>query len=178
MRRITCILVRAGVLVAALGLGGCTGTAGKGNISPAPPHDLGLLGRLRAASPTDVIDLFTTDGCSQFPDRKVSEPAVDWQHCCVEHDKAYWAGGPRDVRKDADKALRRCVTKAGSAKIGGLMYIGVRIAGGPGNGTHYRWGYGWPYLILYDPLTEAQRGSVRQRIEEYERLTGRPWRAE
>jgi hypothetical protein len=52
------------------------------------------------------------------------------------------------------------------------MYAAVRLAGGPGNGTHYRWGYGWPYLTLYQPLSDAQRRSADRRMAEYERERG------
>src|SRR5687767_10446939 len=38
------------------------------------------------------VAAFPTDGCSAFPDGTLSDATL-WQHCCVEHDLAYYAGG-------------------------------------------------------------------------------------
>lgn len=93
----------------------------KGKIQdPKPPHD------------------FKSDGCSCFPDS-------DWVECCVMHDLAYWMGGTSEERKDADRALRKCVADKGYPKTGALMYYGVRVGGVWWLPTSFRWGFGWDY---------------------------------
>jgi len=82
--------------------------------------------------------LFTTDGCSMFPDG-------DWGGCCVEHDKAYWEGGSYADRKKADIELMRCVAGKGRPWVAMLMYMGVRIGGCSLWPVPWRWGYGWKW---------------------------------
>lgn len=81
---------------------------------------------------------FVTDGCSSWPD-------ACWVSCCVEHDAAYWCGGSPAQRREADRALRACVTEIAGPTWGELMYWGVRAGGGPRLPFAWRWGYGWPY---------------------------------
>src|SRR5690349_2322396 len=81
---------------------------------------------------------FSTDGCSLFPD---SSPLTGntWCSCCVQHDVAYWRGGPADERLTADKALRECVrTRSHNHPLSELMYLGVRLAGTPYLYTWFR----------------------------------------
>jgi len=100
---------------------------------------------------------FTTDGCSRFPDGTLSQRVL-WKHCCLEHDKAYWRGGTRDERRDADSQLGQCVGEAQDATLGFLMSKGVRVGGSPWWPTSYRWGYGWPYGRGYRALSDEDRG--------------------
>lgn len=88
---------------------------------------------------------FTSDGCSVFFEGV-------WGGCCVDHDFAYWAGGSAADRYDADCELRACVRRQGHPFIAQLMFIGVRIFGGPRSPFWFRWGYGYNYLesITYD----------------------------
>ncbi len=79
--------------------------------------------------------IFTTDGCSRWPDGT-------WVSCCVLHDILYWCGGSNSDRKRADQFLSRCV-KQKAGVMGPLMYIGVRVGGSPWLPTPWRWGYGW-----------------------------------
>ncbi len=96
---------------------------------------------------------FTTDGCSMILDGRPGN-RTEWQHCCIEHDFAYYAGGPSDDRAAADRALGDCVAEASSAKwLGDLFYLGVRLGGTPAIDTPWRWGYGW----AYDPLNGYRR---------------------
>ena len=47
--------------------------------------------------------LFTTDGCSGFMSffrRVFLRKRPPWEGCCIEHDKAYWQGGPKSLRFD------------------------------------------------------------------------------
>jgi hypothetical protein len=79
--------------------------------------------------------IFTTDGCSRWPDDS-------WLGCCIVHDITYWCGGSAQDRKDADQELMQCVNSKNSP-VGTIMYSGVRIAGVPWLPTPWRWGYGW-----------------------------------
>lgn len=81
---------------------------------------------------------FTSDGCSCWPDHV-------WLECCVEHDAAYWLGGARTDRKEADRALAECVGRAGYPRMGRIMYYGVRAGGVYWLPTPFRWGFGWDY---------------------------------
>ena len=85
---------------------------------------------------------FTTDGCSLFPDGTAAEPQR-WQACCVRHDEAYYLGGTRSERAAADLALRDCVAKVCSSRVGELMWSGVTLGGSPVFATPWRWGYAW-----------------------------------
>jgi hypothetical protein len=110
---------------------------------------------------TSSLDDFKSDGCSMFPDGS-------YYSCCYLHDFAYWAGGTAEERKSADKALRACVReKAGSGLLAGAMFWGVRLGGGPGHDTTYRWGFGWPfpYHKDYGPLTPEEQKQVAERTQ-------------
>lgn len=109
-----------------------------------------------AAAPRRIRP-FTTDGCSLFPDRDPLGRS-EWRTCCVVHDIAYWMGGTEPERLGADVALRTCVARAtGDAQLAEAMYVGVRGGGAPAFPTWYRWGYGWDYGRLYQPLTAEER---------------------
>ena len=110
------------------------------------------------AAPSSLGD-FKSDGCSMFPDGS-------YYSCCYVHDFAYWPGGTADERKSADDALRACVRqKSGSGFLAGVMFWGVRMGGGPGHHTTYRWGFGWPfpYRTEYGPLTDDERQQVAEK---------------
>lgn len=81
---------------------------------------------------------FTTDGCSLWPDG-------EWRQCCIEHDIAYWCGGPAAARDKADLLLRACVVAAGREDAAAWMYYAVRLGGGPLLPFPWRWGYGWDW---------------------------------
>jgi hypothetical protein len=116
---------------------------------------------------------FTTDGCSMFPDGTSSEPTL-WQQCCIEHDFAYYAGGTRDARADADEALEVCVTGVANAALGNLMWSGVRVGGSPAFDTPWRWGYGWAYDPFdgYRQIPMDQHAAAQAEIERYRAA---PW---
>ena len=91
-----------------------------------------------------------------------------WEHCCVAHDREYWRGDSIDgfdKRLQADLRLRQCVEQSGAdrgadiaARLGiaarevveiidltaEMMFVAVRIGGGPCTGLAWRWGHGWP----------------------------------
>lgn len=113
------------------------------------------------------ISPFSSDGCSLFPDGTIKDHNL-WCECCLRHDIAYWQGGTKEERKQADEALKHCIKeKTGNMELAEVMYQGVRFGGSPVFLTWYRWGYGWPYGRGYEPLTEAERESVNKRLREY-----------
>lgn len=114
-------------------------------------HD-GPHGRLRA---------FATDGCTGCPDGPQEHPDL-WAHCCERHDLIYWAGGTAEERLAADRELEACVAATGYGDTAKLMYIGVRLFGNPYNRTSWRWGFGWPKLRGYKPLSEEERAEVER----------------
>ena len=69
-----------------------------------------------------------------------------WNDLCIEHDRAYWAGGSKRDRRIADRALMAGVTTNGHPIFAFLMWAAVRIGGHPLLPTSWRWGYGyhWP----------------------------------
>jgi hypothetical protein len=116
----------------------------------------------------DELAPFVTDGCSMFPDGTLSD-ATRWQHCCIEHDFAYYAGGPEDARQAADGQLQACVQDASSRGLADLMYYGVRVGGTPALPTPWRWGYGWTYDPLdgYRTLPPDQAAAAAESVAAY-----------
>ncbi|NHO67515.1 hypothetical protein G8770_18375 [Aestuariicella hydrocarbonica] len=104
---------------------------------------------------SDRLRPFTSDGCSAFPDGTPDQQQL-WLSCCQLHDYAYWKGGAYAEREASDLALRRCVAATGQHYIAELMLNGVRIGGTPYLPTSFRWGYGWPFLRGYKPLSPKE----------------------
>ncbi|MGI1679220.1 MAG: FAD-binding oxidoreductase [Cellvibrionaceae bacterium] len=92
-----------------------------------------------------VLQPFTSDGCSAFPDGTLDQKRL-WLSCCTDHDRAYWLGGSYRQRQFADKALQQCVAQVGEPEIALVMLAGVRVGGSPYWISPFRWGYGWPYF--------------------------------
>lgn len=111
------------------------------------------------------IRAFTSDGCSAWPDGTLFEKKL-WLRCCVVHDVAYWQGGTREERKEADEALRQCVAEVGEPEIAAVMLAGVRVGGSPYWPTSFRWGYGWEWPRGYRALTPDERVVVDQTLSE------------
>ena len=114
---------------------------------------------------------FASDGCSAFPDGTFEQRQL-WLSCCIEHDRAYWRGGTRKERINADKRLKACVEAVGEPAIARLMMAGVRVGGTPYLPTKFRWGYGWPYLRGYKALTDEEQEQVREALEAYDAMNG------
>lgn len=102
-----------------------------------------------------------------FAEAHEGEPP--WETCCVTHDRAYHTGGADPApemsfaaRLTADTALEACVTSEGNnraedgfydadagdvrqvyASVARLMYLSVRVGGGPCTGLPWRWGFGY-----------------------------------
>ncbi len=105
------------------------------------------------------LNPFVSDGCSAFPDGTVKQKEL-WFDCCTEHDQAYWKGGTRQQRRQADLALKACVSAVGEPEVAILMLAGVRVGGSPYLPTNFRWGYGWSYPRCYGSLTEDELAQV------------------
>ncbi len=68
---------------------------------------------------------------------------LGWRQCCVIHDQAYYFGGSKSQKKEADAELSSCVTQVvGDKYLGKAMQVAVKLGGGPNLPTSYRWGYG------------------------------------
>ena len=104
------------------------------------------------------ISPFITDGCSSFPDGTVENIDL-WTNCCIAHDFSYWKGGTYEQRLDAEKA--------GAPNIAKLMLFGVRVGGTPYSPMYYRWGYGWPYLRGYKPITDSEKQEIRKKLDQF-----------
>lgn len=121
------------------------------------------------AAQADKLSLFTSDGCSAFPDGSLEQQTL-WLNCCVHHDLAYWKGGTYEQREAADKDLEACVANVGESEIGSLMYAGVRMGGSPYFPTPYRWGYGWPYPRGYQELSSEEVKQARKQLRIFIKL--------
>jgi len=120
-----------------------------------------------ATGPRPVLKPFVSDGCSLFPDGTIKDKEK-WKQCCIEHDIAYWQGGTKQDRINADIKLRDDILKkTGNKELAELVYQAVRTWGGPAFPSWYRWGYGWPYGRGYKPLSLEERLQVRQRLKKY-----------
>ena len=97
---------------------------------------------------------FVSDGCSilgpianffGYHDEKM-------RRCCVEHDKAYWRGGPLKLKRWADTRFWFCLqVVAGVPKwIASLMWLGVTVGGFVPH-PKFRWGFGWPFPRFREP---------------------------
>lgn len=113
-----------------------------------------------SSSFADDINLFTSDGCSAFPEGTFKQKKL-WHTCCTAHDLSYWQGGTYEERVKADQELKFCVAKVGEPAIAELMLAGVRIGGTPYIPTSFRWGYGWPYLRGYKAVTPEEYKKIK-----------------
>ena len=107
---------------------------------------------------------FKSDGCSLFLDGTFEKPEL-WKECCFKHDLAYWRGGTKQEREQADLAFKICVEeKTQNPQLAELMYQAVRTGGEPYFPTWYRWGYGWPMGRGYQPLSQKEKLMVEEKL--------------
>lgn len=111
----------------------------------------------------DILQPFSTDGCSAFPEGTFSEQNL-WLECCTQHDIAYWKGGTYLQRLQADEDLMICVSNRDETTIGIIMLVGVRVGGTPFIPTSFRWGYGWPYPKAYGELTSEENALIEKTL--------------
>ena len=114
-----------------------------------------------------------------------------WEHCCVTHDRDYWQGDTEagyTKRQLSDAQLRDCVQRTGRDQAdmiaenlnipraevirlvdltSELMYLAVRIGGGPCSGLPWRWGHGWPTCATPDDLKPSPPVKAVQRQHDY-----------
>ncbi|MCF7969752.1 MAG: hypothetical protein K9L22_01115 [Methylococcaceae bacterium] len=110
---------------------------------------------------------FSSDGCSQFPDGTFAQQDL-WCDCCITHDIAYWQGGSRQQKKQADAALRQCVLqKTDNSLLADTMYYGVTLGGSPVFPVWYRWGYGWRYGRGFQSLNQYEQQQVTDKLQQY-----------
>jgi hypothetical protein len=110
---------------------------------------------------------FSSDGCSLFMDGNFEDPKL-WKECCVLHDIAYWRGGSKKEREEADQAFKHCVEKkTGNSKLAALMFQAVRAGGEPYFPTWYRWGYGWPLGRGYQELSPEEEEMVAEKLRKF-----------
>lgn len=118
------------------------------------------------AGDTETLIPFVTDGCSgglsknwrgyakrfeSFSNKFGASPP--WESCCVIHDKLYHNAAGAQTASDsftarliADQQLRTCVADfeaGGSPTMANMMYVSVRLGGGPCSGLPWRWGFGY-----------------------------------
>ncbi len=116
----------------------------------------------------NVLAPFTTDGCSMIGDGATKEvdgvkTEISWQHCCVEHDIAYWKGGTSEQRETADKKMRQCLRETGmSSEKATAFYLGVRFAQGFLTHSIFRWGNGWKYVRGFEPHTPDELEQINK----------------
>ena len=107
-----------------------------------------------------VLEEFTTDGCSAYPDGYVHTEEYEWLHCCFAHDIKYWIGGSKEEKLAADFELNQCVSEASFEAHGKMMELGVLAGGVPHLPTSWRWGYGWSRLVSYSERTPKELAQV------------------
>lgn len=129
---------------------------------------------------------FLTDYCTGYPEGPRDRPTL-WQHCCLEHDLYFWAGGTLDDRKASDLLLRECIEETGEDFQAKLIYWAVTAGSySPVKFAKKKWNYGWadrtelrrlsrsdidaleaeirkPQYDQYDPLTIERFLSILRR---------------
>jgi len=88
---------------------------------------------------------FKSDGCSGGMSwfwRTFLRRDPPWEGACRDHDYAYWYGGSKDDRLQADICLAAHVTLAGYPLTAFIMYYAVRIGGMPSWRFSWCWNYG------------------------------------
>jgi hypothetical protein len=128
---------------------------------------------LPALAAAEVLQPFSSDGCSLFPDGTPADHRL-WCECCLEHDMAYWQGGTKEQKRLADERLRSCIEeKSGNAELAQAMYLAVTVGGSPYFPAWYRWGYGWPYGRGYKELTADELRLVAAELTRYRESNGK-----
>ena len=132
---------------------------------------LGLLLSVTDPAVAERLADFHSDGCSLFPDGTPIQQNL-WCECCVAHDIAYWQGGTRKQKQQADQTLRLCVAdKTGNEILAETMYYGVALGGSPVFPTWYRWCYGWHYGRGFRKLNRYEKQQVTENLQHYRLLT-------
>lgn len=102
-----------------------------------------------SSSAAAELKTFESDGCTCVPDGPRSDPDK-WHPFCEEHDLAYWKGGTRRDRLNADRKLKAAIKESGHPCISEIYFIGTRFGGTPYLPTPWRWGFGKKYPSGYE----------------------------
>ena len=100
-------------------------------------------------STTTKLKTFKSDGCTCVPDGPRSD-SDKWHLSCEEHDLAYWKGGSRRDRLNADRQLKAAIKESGHLFTSKIYFIGTRFGGTPYLPTPWRWGFGRSYPSGYE----------------------------
>lgn len=101
------------------------------------------------------------DGCSGGLSKvwvAISGEAPPFEGCCDTHDKAYAVGGTRAERRKANLALYNCVAYNGYPGWASVMWVAVRLFGGPFWPLPWRWGFEKPFGTGYFEELEKDKG--------------------
>lgn len=127
-----------------------------------------------------TIRPFATDGCSDGGIQKLVLTNInplfarDVLLACLEHDFAYWQGGPMKRKAAADQVMRAWIQTAEQRHgitfpIGTLYRAAVTAFGAPWLPTSFRWGYGWTWPryqgVVPDSVYNAAVDALRARRE-------------
>lgn len=128
------------------------------------------------------IEKFFSDGCSLFPDGTVTHPNL-WRDCCIRHDFAYWVGGTKEFKKQADEDLGTCVRdqlrtvysdeELCQTVVGifqNSIHSGVGIGGLPKFYTPWRWGFGWTNFRGFRMLTQQEKSDIKSALVVYKHI--------
>ena len=108
------------------------------------------------------LSAFKSDGCSCFPEGPPGDPDL-WEEDCRNHDYAYWKGGTREERKQADLIFRNDLRDKDKPVTAQLAYAGVRVFGSPWLPFPWRWDFGWnDYCRGYEKVSEGDIPAVYQ----------------
>jgi len=109
-----------------------------------------------------ILRPFSSDGCSSSPDGiPMTKNSSVWVDCCVRHDTAYWMGGTKEQKKQADEQLKSCISDKGYPNVAKVYKSFVNEFGGPDSTQSFRWGYGWNYKRKYSALTEEENNQIK-----------------
>jgi len=95
-----------------------------------------------------------SDGCSvpRIARGFLPEEQGETRQCCVRHDEAYYYGGSREERQEADGRFSACLLAAGVPPwLARVYYLAVRVGGHPRfRRPNVSWAFGGD-RFRYDP---------------------------
>ena len=108
---------------------------------------------------TSKLKPFATDGCSGGMSwfwRVILKRSLPWENTCVAHDKKYWCGGTKEMRKAADVSLMQEIERSGHPYYAILMFVLIRVFGSPWLPFPWRWGFGYKYGCGYKKIKKQK----------------------
>lgn len=109
-----------------------------------------------------VLQSFVSDGCS-VPN---SLNHANWESCCVAHDYAYWKGGTKEEKRQADVKFHRCLKERNATDIEMETWFTAVYELGDS-----RWGSGWTprKLSTFEALTQVEKNLIQKKVKAIER---------